>query len=175
MTDTPQTEPRLVRDLMTVGVMTCAPDDPVPDLARALLEKDLEAIVVLDMEGHAVGIVGRKELLEAYAHGEPKSLTAEEVMHEGLPQAPPDIPLAAAAQFMLDQGQRVLFLTHHAGGVEYPAAVFSCKHILRHIALREGEDLRDLGIKADRQTPIEQFIKRRDEARRRNIGNHDQS
>ncbi|OGO37085.1 MAG: hypothetical protein A2W35_02790 [Chloroflexi bacterium RBG_16_57_11] len=45
--------PELVRDLMTVGVATCSPDTPIDDIARLLLDKGLEAVVVLDpVDGH---------------------------------------------------------------------------------------------------------------------------
>ncbi|GAB4471601.1 MAG: hypothetical protein Kow00124_08800 [Anaerolineae bacterium] len=158
--------PRLVRDLMTVGVPTCPPTTSVPDIARKLLEDDLEGIVVLDIEGHAVGVVTRKEIIEAYARGDAHSRTAEDIMHPGLPQIPPDIPLSAAAHLMLDSGVRVMYLTHHAGGIEYPAGMISFVHLMRHLVARDQDELRDLGIKADRESPIETFKRKRDEARR---------
>lgn len=159
--------PALVRDLMSVGVLTCSPSTSVVELTRVLLEQDLEAAVVLDDQGHALGIVSRVDLVRAYAAGDYERLTAEQVMEDGVPQIPPDIPLAAAAQIMQDQGRRVIFLMHHAAGIEYPAAFLSYKHLLRHLAMENEEDLRDLGIKAERESPVEMFIKRRDEARRR--------
>jgi len=167
----------LVRDLMKVGVPTCPPDASVVEIARLLLEKNLEAVVVLDPEeGHALGVVGQDELVRAYANRPPPTaadqqppsdLTAVDVMREDVPQAPADIPLTAAAQIMLDQGVRVLFLMHHAGGIEYPAASLSYHHILRHMAARDEAELSDLGIGAERQTPLEVFIQKRDAARRK--------
>ena len=88
-------------------------------------------------------------------------------MRAEVPQVPPDIPLTAAAQIMQDQGLRILFLTHHAGGIAYPAAYITYKHLLRHLGARDARDLRDLGIKAERESPLETFIRRRDEALRR--------
>ena len=41
---------KLVRDLMTVGVPTCPPTTPLVDLTRLMLEKNWEAVVVLDGE-----------------------------------------------------------------------------------------------------------------------------
>jgi predicted transcriptional regulator len=160
-----QINPRLlVRDLMAVGVPTCPLDAPVADLARGMLEKGWEAVVVLESDqGHAVGVVSRRDLIEAYAHSETEGLTVEEVMRDGLPKVPPDIPLTAAAQIMLDLGVRALFLTHHAGGIEYPAAWLTDTHLLRQMA---GCNLDDLGIRAGRELPLETFIKRRDEARK---------
>jgi CBS domain-containing protein len=169
-----QKNPTLVRDLMTVGVDTCKTDTPVLDLARLMLHKHLEAVVVLDDEGCAQGVVSLEELSRLYGRfaesGQAalQGLTASAIMREGVPQVPPDIPLAAAAQMMHDQGVRSVFLMHHAGGIEYPAAVLTYAHLIRHMVAREAAELSDLGIRADRTPPLEAFIKRRDEARKRN-------
>ncbi|NDJ75845.1 MAG: CBS domain-containing protein [Chloroflexi bacterium] len=163
-------EIKLVRDLMTVGVPTCPPDTPVIDVVRLLLDSGLDAVIVLDAEGHAVGVVSRDDLVRAYAQETEPALTAEAVMSEGVPQIPPDIPLTAAAQLMRDQGVRTLYLMHNADGITYPAAMLSYTHLLRHLAADSTDDLTDLGIKAEREPPLAQFFKRRDEARRRAAG-----
>ncbi len=151
---------------MTVGVQTCPPSTPIAEIARLLLDRDLEAVVVLDREGHAAGIVGREELVRAYARGATEALTAEQVMHEGVPQVPPDIPLTAAAQLMADQGVRAFFLMHNAGGIIYPAAFITYKHLIRLLAATSDADLSDLGIEAARKAPLDVFIERRDAARK---------
>ncbi len=151
---------------MTVGVATCTPDTPVVDLARLTLEKGLEDVVVMT-DGQAVGVVGQEELVKAYARGDYDLLQAEQIMREEVPQVPADIPLKTAAQIMLDKGVRSLFLMHHAGGVEYPAGVLTFRHLIRHLGARDMNDLLDLGIKAQRKSPLESFIQRREEARRK--------
>ncbi|MEW5868235.1 MAG: CBS domain-containing protein [Chloroflexota bacterium] len=166
----PGRAPVLVRDLMTVGVPTCAPETPLADIARFFVERGLEAVVVLNpADGHALGVVSQEDLVRAYAHPQGQSLTAEQIMRDGMVQAPPDIPLAAAAQIMQDNGVRALFLVHHSGGIEYPAAMITYQHILRHMAARDREELRDLGMHAERQSPLETFIQRREAARSRNL------
>ncbi|MFC1936907.1 HPP family protein [Chloroflexota bacterium] len=164
-----QSDPKLVRDLMTVGVFTCQQDTPVVDLARVMQEKEIEGAVVLDKEGHAVGVVTYNELVAAYGLGKYQEQTAEDIMMPGVPQVPPDIPLGAAAQIMQDQGIRVLFLMHNAGGIIYPAAFLSYKHFLRHMTKREDDDLKDLGIHADRKSPMDYYLERREAARRKNL------
>ncbi len=161
------TERLLVRDLMSVGVTICKTDTPVVEVARVLLEEELESMVVLDDEGHAIGAVSREELIQAYSRDDCRELTVENVMRDGVPQIPPDIPLTAAAQLMRDEGVRAVFVMHHSGGISYPAAVLSYKHLLRHLAARDGSELSDLGIKAARQNPLDIFIRKRDAARRR--------
>lgn len=157
-------EKKLVRDLMTVGVPTCPPDTPAADIIRSMLARQWEAVVVLDENGHATGVVSQDELVRTYGDEDFDALTAEAVMRPKLPTVPPDIPLTAAAQIMLDMRVRVLFITHHAGGIEYPAAWLTYQHILRHLA---GEELENLGIRAAREAPLDIFLRRREEARRR--------
>ena len=160
--------PHLVRDLMTVGVVTCTPQTTVPELAQLLLDHDLDEVIVLE-DGKALGVVGQDDLIAAIAKDGAKSLSASDVMREGVPQIPPDIPLRAAAQIMRDQGERTLFLMHHAAGIEYPASAISYKHYLRYLAADDLTDLHDLGIKAGRTPPLEEFFKRRAGAREKNI------
>jgi len=167
MPDEPTLTPRkLVRDLMTVGVPTCPPTTPLVDLTRLMLEKNWEAVVVLDgEEGHAIGVVGQDELVRAYEREDVRSLTAEQVMHEGVPTIPPDILLTVAAQMMADRHIRAFFLMHNAGGIIYPAAYITYRHIMRHLAAQSDDDLKDMGIAAARKSPLEQFIARRDTAK----------
>lgn len=159
---------------MTVGVATCSPDTPISQIAGLLLEKNLEALVVLERsEGHALGVVGQEELAGAFAHPDAARLVAEDVMRDGVPQIPPDIPLVAAAQIMRDQGVRILFIMHHSGGIEYPAAYIAYNHLLRYlVACPDGElhpeRLQDLGIQAERMSPLEVFLLRREAARQKN-------
>jgi len=159
-------EQKLVRDLMTVGVPTCKTTALVDDIARFLIDNNVEEMVVLGTEGEGVGVVGYEELVRAYGREDIQSLTAEQVMHEGVPELPSDIPLTAAAQMMRDKGIRVAYMTHNSSGVIYPAAMISYKHIIRHIAAQDESELKDLGLTAERKSPIEVFIEKRDKAKR---------
>lgn len=158
--------PRLVRDLMSVGVLTCSPDTSIQEIAKLLSERtDLEELVVME-EGHNMGVVGKIELAMAYARSDWSSLTAEDIMRPGVVTVPADIPITAAAQIMLDNSVRALYLTHHAGGVEYPAAFISFQHLVRHIAAENQDDLKDLGIEAQRKSPLESYFLKRDSAKK---------
>jgi CBS domain-containing protein len=160
-------EEKLVRDLMTVGVPTCKITTPVADIARFLLENNVEEMVVLGEEGEGVGVCGYKELVKAYGREGVQTLTAEEVMSEGVPELPADISLNVAAQIMRDKYIRVAYMTHNSAGIIYPAASISYKHLVRHLAARDEAELKDLGIEAERKSPIDVFIERRDQARKK--------
>jgi CBS domain-containing protein len=160
-------KPTLVRDLMTVGVPTCKHDTPARDVARFLLEHHVEAMCVLDAEGHGIVVVGEQELVSAYGRDNLDELTADAIMSEGVPELGADIPLTVAAQMMKDKGIRIAYMLHNSAGIIYPAAFISYRHILRHMAAKDENELKDLGLAAERKSPIEQFIARRDEARRK--------
>ena len=129
---------KLVRDLMHIGVITCRTNTPLVEAAAILLREHLDSLVVLDEQGHAVGLLGREEAVAAYARScttsqTCDSLTAADVMRPEIPEIPPDIPTAAAAQIMLDQGVRGLYLMHHDSGISWPAAVLRVEDVLRHL------------------------------------------
>lgn len=161
-------KPTLVRDLMTVGVPTCKRETPVTEIASFILEKNAEGMCVLDSEGNGVGVVSIDELAKIYSNGHENhaALRAEDVMREGMPTLQPDMTLNLAAQFMRDQQTRIAFLTHNAAGIIYPAAYITYRHLVRRLAARDESDLKDLGIKAERKSPIELFVERREDARR---------
>jgi CBS domain-containing protein len=157
---------KLVRDLMTVGVPTCKTTTPVVEIARFLIENNVEELVVLGEEGEGVGVCGYSELVAAYKRDDVRELTAEDVMSEGVPELPSDITLKLAAQLMKDKGIRVAYMNHNSAGIIYPAASISYKHLVRHLAAKDESELKDLGINAERKSPLEVFIERRDEARK---------
>jgi predicted transcriptional regulator len=158
---------KLVRDLMTVGVPTCKRDTLAKDIARFLLEHHVEAMCVLDEEGHGIGVVSEEELVSTYGNENLDALKAEDIMHEGVPELGADLLLTVAAQTMKDKGIRIASMMHNSAGIIYPAAYISYRHLLCHIAAKDKSELKDLGLAAERKSPIEQFIERRDEARRK--------
>lgn len=161
------TDSKLVRDLMTIGVPTCKTDTRIVDIARFLIDNNAEEMVVLGDEGEGVGVVGYEELVSAYHRENVGELTAEQVMREGVAELPSDIPLVAAAQMMKDKKTRVAYMNHNSAGTIYPAATISYKHIVRHLAAKDETELKDLGLKAERKSPVEVFVERKNEARKK--------
>ncbi len=156
---------KFVRDLMHIGVSTCPTNTPIAEAARTLLRENLEALIVLDGNGHAVGMLGRREVVAAYAQAGTRSLggemlTAADAMRPDIPEVPADIPAIAAAQIMLDQGVREVYLMHHAAGISWPAAVLRFEDVLRYLAAESEADLASMGAGAPRKSPIETFMER---------------
>ena len=156
---------KLVRDLMHIGVTTCRADTPLAEAARVLLREGLESLIVLDENGHAVGMLSRRELVAAYGRSgaddrDVRTLTVAEVMCPDIPEIPPDIPAPAAAQIMLDHNVRELYLMHHAGGIGWPSAVLRFEDVLRYLAAESEEEIAAMGVGAPRKSPIDAFMER---------------
>jgi predicted transcriptional regulator len=130
---------KLVRDLMHIGVTTCQEDTLLVEGVRILLREQLESLIVLDTNGHAVGMLTRKEAVAAFGRSGAKvnghqTLKVAEMMCPDIPEIPPDIPATAAAQIMLDQDVRDMYLMHHDGGLSWPAAVLRFEDVLHYLA-----------------------------------------
>jgi crotonyl-CoA carboxylase/reductase len=156
---------KFVRDLMHIGVSTCRTNTSVAEVARTLLRENLEALIVLDGNGHAIGMLSKREVVAAYARAETRSrggptLTAADVMRPDIPEVPADIPAIAAAQIMLDQGVREVYLMHHAAGISWPAAALRFEDVLRYLAAESEVDLASMGAGAPRKSPVETFMER---------------
>ncbi|MEJ2556935.1 MAG: CBS domain-containing protein [Anaerolineae bacterium] len=156
---------KLVRDLMHIGVTTCQADTLLVESVRTLFREGLESLIVLDGNSHAVGMLSRREAIAAFGRSganmrDIETLTVGEVMRPDIPQVPPDIPATAAAQIMLDQGVREIYLMHHASGISWPAAVLRFEDVLRYLAAESEADVADMGAGAPRKSPIEAFIER---------------
>jgi CBS domain-containing protein len=131
---------KLVRDLMHIGVTTCRDDTPLVEAAHTMLREQLESLIVLDERGHAVGMLTRSGVVAAYGRSGTKAqghelLIAADAMRPDIPEIPPDIPATAAAQIMLDQDARDMYLMHYDGGIRWPAAVFRFDDVLRYLAV----------------------------------------
>jgi hypothetical protein len=122
---------------------------------------------VLDEEGHGVGVVGNEQIIAMAGSEGAGDLVAENIMAESVTELQADLPIAAAAQLLKAKSVRVGYLIHNAAGITYPAAYLSYRHILRLLAAQDESELQDLGLAAARKSPMEQFIEKRDAARRK--------
>lgn len=156
---------KLVRDLMHIGVPSCPMGTLLVEAARTLLAKQLEALVILDERGHAIGLLSRREVAMAFVQtgitgSSFETLTVAEVMRADLPEVPADVPASVAVQLMLDQNVREIYIMHHEKGIRYPAAVLRIEDVLRFVSAETEADLAGMGSGAARKSPIDLFKER---------------
>ncbi len=128
---------KLVRDIMKIGVPTCALGTPLPQVAQSMARENADAIIVMDESG-AAGVISQSDLVRVYARNF-ALLTAQEIMTEKIISIPPDAAAAAAAQTMQDERVHQVFVMHDHPGPSRPSAVVTQRAIVRDMAGLERE------------------------------------
>ncbi len=124
--------PKLVRDLMKIGVPTCEPETRLSDVAKIMAREDADAVIVMDAYG-ACGVVSQTDLVKAFPRNW-ELLTAKEVMTERIVSISPDTAAIAAAHLMMDEKVHQIFIMHEHPGPSRPSAVITMRAIVREMA-----------------------------------------
>ena len=108
---------------MTIGVPVCRDTEPCGAVAARLaaVRPPAEAVVALDEDGMACGWARAADL--AAQPGLPVSA----VLDEEIPQVPPDMPVAAAAEWLRGRGVAYAFLMHAWPGEPRPSAMIALR------------------------------------------------
>jgi CBS domain-containing protein len=114
---------------MTIGVPVCREAETCGAVRARLARHPVPVVVALDDDAMACGWLTLARLAEA----DPDTPVGA-VMEEAIPTVPPDIPAAAAAQLMRDQGVDYLFLMHAWPGEPRPSAVIARLAIEQRLA-----------------------------------------
>jgi CBS domain-containing protein len=111
-----------VRDCMHSGIVSCAPDTPVGDVAWLMGHHQVHVIAVADRAGgRPKGIVADMDVMAAVAAG--REVTAGQVMATAAPTISADERLPEAVQLMTELGVSHLIVVDPASG--YPVGVLS--------------------------------------------------
>lgn len=123
---------KLVRDVMTRGVVTVPFDTPVSESAKLLVKEDISSIVVTAPDNEAVGVISEIDLIKVFDKDWDK-LTAEEVMSTFVRAIDPEMTIKKAADIMRDLNIHRLLILHKAPGRSYdvPVGILSASDILR--------------------------------------------
>ena len=125
---------KLVRDVMSHGVMTCMPETTVREVARRMAEHKVNALVVVEeASGELEGIVSRSDLARAYDQ-DYEAVTVEAIMSHDVETIISDIPVSAAVLIMLDKGVDRLVIQHATPAPQRPVGVLSLSDIIREMA-----------------------------------------
>lgn len=129
----------LVRDVMHEGVVTCRPDTPVTDVVSTLNKHDISALVVVDDEGYAVGVISRTDLINAgfvtpYLHHF-RGMAAEHLMSSPVIAVAPDTPLANAVDMLREKRIHRLVVVHEEDPDHLrPVGILSVTDLVRELS-----------------------------------------
>ncbi|WP_353739429.1 CBS domain-containing protein [Accumulibacter sp.] len=121
-----------VRDLMHMGIISCTPDDTIGTVAKIMVDKEIHAVVVMDSEGKAIGVVSQTDMVLARQGRTPdqaRSMLASEVMTPGCATCDADMLLSDAVSLMTGRRMHRLVVTEK----EKPVGVISMTDVVRKI------------------------------------------
>lgn len=135
----------LVRDWMHEGVIVCAPEVPLAQVADAMKAHQISALVVVDTAGLAVGVISRTDLANA-SFVQPymrywRGMAARHLMSSPVISVAAETPIAEAVAVLRKRKIHRLVVTEPVpGGGERPIGILSLTDVLRHLDLN-GADL----------------------------------
>ncbi len=124
---------RYVRDVMRLGVTTCAPDTPLTEVAALMARDRASAVAVVNPNGELIGIISRTDMVRAYLKPF-ADLRAEDIMTTQVATIIPDIPVRAAVQIMLDRGVHQLIILHARPAPQRPVGILTMDDIVKDMA-----------------------------------------
>jgi CBS domain-containing protein len=123
-----------VRSVMHEGVISCAPDASLEEVARLMREERISALVVVE-GGVAVGVISQTDLVNA-AYVQPylrywRGMVARHLMNSPVISVRPDTPVAEALALLRERRIHRVVVTEPGEGGERPIGILSLTDIAR--------------------------------------------
>ena len=125
-----------VRDWMHKGVITCRGDTPVQEVAKTMETKDISALVVVDDQGDAVGVISRTDLVNArfiqpyLKHW--RGMAAEHLMSNPVISVSPDTGINEAVRRLREKHIHRLVVVEKSAGHIRPVGILSVTDLAKH-------------------------------------------
>ena len=123
---------KMVRDVMTRGVITVSFDTSVSEIAKLLVEEDISGVAVTAPDDEVVGVIAEIDFIKVFDQDWDK-LTAEDIMSSFVRTIDPETTIKKAADIMRDLNIHRLLILHRAPGRSYdvPVGILTASDILR--------------------------------------------
>jgi predicted transcriptional regulator len=135
----------LVEDVMSRTVFTIAAGTSIVEAARALFDRDLGGAPVCASDGHVLGVVSARELVDPLSSDDAAEArrAVEAVLSPEVFAIAPRAPLNEAIRTMAFEGIHQLIVFDQDGGL---AGVLTCSDVLRALAGIGRKDERVVAI-----------------------------
>jgi CBS domain-containing protein len=123
---------KTVGDLMHKGIIACKPETPLTEVVHIMVDTDVHAIVVIDDEGQAQGIISHEDLIRFYGQdiGE---RAASEARSGRLFEIDSALPSGLAAERMLEQGVQRLLVVENEGEERRLVGTISAEDLVKEM------------------------------------------
>ncbi len=120
------------------GVLTCLRETPIQDVARQMSEQDVSALVVVNDEGHLIGLISRTDLVNARLYEQYwkhwRGLTAGHIMVTDVVSVHIGDSMQEASRLMMERRIHRVVVVEAAGEGVRPIGVVSVTDVVRDIA-----------------------------------------
>jgi CBS domain-containing protein len=121
---------KLVGDLMHKGIIACRPDTPMTEVVRIVLDTDAHAIVVMDDQNQAQGILSDLDIIRFYGTDLSRH-TAREAMSDQVYTIEPGQLARLAAARMLEKGVQRLLVIETEQDPPRPVGIISANDLVK--------------------------------------------
>lgn len=131
-------ENMLVKDVMTRGVVTVPLDASAADFAKAMAENDVSAIVAVDDNGEAFGMITEMDVLKEMRRKNWKVETVEDLMASSVETVNPSTTVRDAADIMVKKHihRLIVMSEENVGASNRPIGVLSANDIIKELFKR---------------------------------------
>jgi CBS domain-containing protein len=129
-------ENKLLRDVMTRGVVTVPMDATVREVATMLSKQGLSAVAVISDDGEAMGVISDMDILKVIGKDDWENLPAESIMTPRIEIVKPTSTIGEAARIMREKHihRLLIFSERGVGASQRPIGILSASDIVREAA-----------------------------------------
>jgi len=129
-------ENKLLRDVMTRGVVTIPMNSKAKEIAKILCDNNVSAAVVTSSDGEAMGVISGIDMIKLLGKEQWENKNAESIMTSNLEYISPDSTLLEAASIMKRKKiHRLLILSEEGVGASHrPVGILSISDIVKEIS-----------------------------------------
>ncbi len=133
-------ENKLLRDVMTRGVVTVPMDATAKQIAALLSKHRLSGAAVIGPDGEAMGVISDMDLLRIIGEKNWEKMPAESIMTPHLETVGPTSTVADAAKIMKEKRihRLLIFSERGVGASQRPVGIISASDIVREAAESHG-------------------------------------
>ncbi len=129
-------ENRLLRDIMTRGVVTVPVTAKIKEIVSLLSKQGISGVAVIGNDGVAVGVISEMDILKVIGKENWKNITAESIMTYNIQMISPTCTLGEAAKIMREKGihRLLVFSESGVGASQRPIGILSTSDIVKEAA-----------------------------------------
>lgn len=128
---------KTVQEWMHRGVISCALDTSVEEVARIMDTQNISGLVVVNEEGDAVGVISQTDLVDALfvqpylRHW--RGMTAEHLMSRPVVSVSPDTSVNDASRILQAKRIHRLVVVEKVGNHMKPVGILSVTDVAKHV------------------------------------------